>query len=135
MRVHEEAHGGWKHTDSESLGRGMPGRFWPLADMVGARAGRQRPCGAHVLQAGTCFGDAEERMSDPTHQAALMTSVVAALEAWPVQAPFGCRQRTCQAAASASDVQSSGGRGRVDHRARSEKTVESAPEKVNPLAS
>ena len=69
-------------------------------------------------------------MSDPTHQAALMTSTVAALEAWPVQAPFGCRQRACQAAASASDVQSSGGRGRVDHRARSEKSVESAPEKV-----
>ena len=61
-----------------------------------------------------------------------MTSTVEMVEARPVRVRNGCGQQSCQAAAPASDLQPSIGRGRSRHRGAERSRFNSVPERLTP---
>ena len=124
-RSQRRAHGGGRHTGWVSVGRRMSRRSRPFADMVGARAGRQRPLGAHVSQAGGHLGCAERHTSDVVRQAAHIILTATMVEGRPVRVQSECGQEAHQVAGRADDLPSIIGSGRVRRGARSEKADES----------
>ena len=118
---HEEAHGGWRRTGLERLGRGMARRFRPHAHTCGTSPWWLASIEARVPEANVDLCRLAEDSRSVVGQAAATTCAVDAVEARPVRVRSGGGHWACKVAGHASDLQPSGGRGRVRHREASAK--------------
>ena len=121
LGAYGDAHGGWRHVGWDSLGRAMSRRFRPHSHTCGTSPWWLASIEARVPEANVDLCRLAQDSRSVVGHAAATTCAVDAVEARPVRVPSGGGHWACKVAGHPSDLQPSGGRGRVRHREASAK--------------